>query len=283
MNYDLKKIGISTVIPLIIILTLLSLGILLPILTMVVFGAILAYYIRFIAQKVRPYIKNDTLSVFVAIILFTIPIALLLYFTLTQFILIAESTFGSIQQAAAGNPAMTMTPISDAIQNLGLPGNVTQTIISAVQTGITQLISYVANSFVSLVSSIPSLAAQLLILIFTIFYFARDGDKVLQYVKDIIPDKDKGFYQEIFDSADDVLKSIIVGNAIPAIILGILSGNPILLPWISICNSSWYYKWNSHVYTNNWPMDSLWGHRTCQYTSWKHHTGCACYTVRLDH
>ena len=75
MNYDLKKIGISTIIPLIIILTLLSLGILLPILTMVVFGAILAYYIRFIAQKVRPYIKNDTLSVFVAIILFTIPIA----------------------------------------------------------------------------------------------------------------------------------------------------------------------------------------------------------------
>ncbi len=51
MNYDLKKIGISTVIPLIIILTLLSLGILLPILTMVVFGAILAYYIRFIAKK----------------------------------------------------------------------------------------------------------------------------------------------------------------------------------------------------------------------------------------
>jgi predicted PurR-regulated permease PerM len=223
MNYDLKKIGISTVIPLIIILTLLSLGILLPILTMVVFGAILAYYIRYIAQKVRPYIKNDTLSVFVAIILFTIPIALLLYFTLTQFILIAESTFGSIQQAAAGNSATAMTPISDAIQNLGLPGNVTQTLISAVQTGITQLISYVANSFVALVSSIPSLAAQMLILIFTIFYFARDGDKVLQYVKDIIPDKDKGFYQEIFDGAEDVLKSIIVGNAIPAVILGILS------------------------------------------------------------
>jgi predicted PurR-regulated permease PerM len=224
MNYDLKKIGISTVIPLIVILTLLSLGILLPILTIVIFGAILAYYIRFIAKKVRIYIKNDTLSVFIGIILFTIPIALLLYFTLTQFILIAESTFGSLQQAAAGNSAMTMAPISDAIQKLGLPGNVTQTLISAIQTGITQLISYLANSFVGLVSSIPALAAQMLILIFTIFYFARDGDKVIQYVKDIIPDNDKGFYQEIFDSADDVLKSIIVGNAIPAVILGIISG-----------------------------------------------------------
>jgi len=81
MSYDLKKIGISTVIPLIIILTLLSLGILLPILTIVIFGAILAYYIRFISKKVRHYIKNDTLSVFIGIILFAIPIVLLLYFT----------------------------------------------------------------------------------------------------------------------------------------------------------------------------------------------------------
>ncbi|MGZ7108883.1 MAG: AI-2E family transporter [Methanobacterium sp.] len=51
----------------------------------------------------------------------------------------------------------------------------------------------------------------------------RDGDKVVQYIKDIIPEKDKDFYQKVFDSADDVLKSIIVGNLIPALILGVLS------------------------------------------------------------
>lgn len=43
MVYNLKEIVISTIIPLIIILTFLSLGILIPILTMVIFGAILAY------------------------------------------------------------------------------------------------------------------------------------------------------------------------------------------------------------------------------------------------
>jgi hypothetical protein len=32
-----------------------------------------------------------------------------------------------------------------------------------------------------LVSSIPFLAAQVLILIFSVFYFARDGDKVIQH------------------------------------------------------------------------------------------------------
>ena len=191
---------------------------------MVIFGAILAYYIRFISKKVKSYVKNETLSVFVGMILFAIPIFLLLYFTFSQFILIVESTFGSLQQAAAGNSTMTMAPITEAIQHLGLPGNVTQSLITAVQSGIIQFISYLANSVVSIISSIPSIAAQMLILIFSVFYFARDGHKVVQYIRDIIPSKDNEFYQEVFDSADDVLKSIIVGNAIPAVILGVLSG-----------------------------------------------------------
>ena len=157
-------------------------------------------------------------------ILFAIPIILLLYFTFSQFILIVESSFGSIQQAAAGSSGTPMTPITEAIEHLGLPGNITQSIITAIQSGIAQLISYVASSVINIVSSIPGIAAQMLILIFSIFYFARDGHKVVQYIKDIIPTKDSDFYLQIFDSADDVLKSIIVGNAIPAIILGVLSG-----------------------------------------------------------
>ena len=224
MMSDLKKVSFSTIIPLIIILTLLSLGILIPIITMVIFGAILAYYIRYIAKKIRPYVKNETLSVFLGIIIFSIPIILLLYFTFSQFLIIAESMFGSLQHATTGNSTANMTQINDAVQKLNLPSNISQSLVNAINTGITQFISYIASSVVALASSIPGLAAQMLILIFSIFYFARDGDKVLQYVKDIIPDKDKGFYHQVLDSAADVLKSIIVGNAIPALILGVLSG-----------------------------------------------------------
>ena len=221
---NLKKISISTIIPLIIILSLLSLGILLPIITIVVFGAILAYYVRFIAQKIRPYVKYDTLSVFLGMILFAIPIILLLYFTFTQFVSIAGTFFGSLHQAATGNSTINMSQLNSSIQNLSLPGNISQSLTDTIKTGITQFISYTANSVITLISSIPLLAAQILILIFSVFYFAKDGDKVVQYIKDVIPDDDKQFYLEIFNSADDVLKSIIVGNVIPAVILGILSG-----------------------------------------------------------
>jgi len=224
MISNLKKLSFSTVIPLIIILTLLSLGILVPILSIIIFGAILAYYIRYIARKIKPYVKHDTLSVILGMIILAVPVILLLYFTFTQFVSIAGSFFGSLQQAATGNSTMNMTQINETVQNLGFPASISQRTADMIKSVITQFISYIAGLTVSLVSSIPALAAQLLILIFSVFYFARDGDKVIQYIKDIIPTKDKEFYHKVFDSADDVLKSIIVGNIIPAIILGTLSG-----------------------------------------------------------
>ncbi len=224
MISNLKKLSLSTIIPLIIILTILSIGILIPILSMIIFGAILSYYVRYIAKKVRIYVKNDTLSVFLGMIIFAVPIILLLYFTFSQFISIAGTFFGSLQHAATGNSTMNVTQINEAVQNLGLPSTISQSLADTIKTGITQFISYIARLSVTFVSSIPLLAAEILILIFSVFYFARDGDKVIQYINDIIPDKDKDFYQQIFNSADDVLKSIIVGNVIPAVILGVLSG-----------------------------------------------------------
>lgn len=220
---NLNKMQYSSILPFIIILTLLSIGILIPIISTVIFAAILAYYVRFICKYIQPYVKYKSVSVLLGIVILAIPILLLLYFTTIQFISIAGSLFGSLQQAATASTLDT-NQLNQAIQNLGLPVNITQSIVDAIKSWIAQSISAIAGYTISLISSIPILAAQILILIFAVFYFARDGEKVAQYVKDVVPEKDKHFYQKVFESADDVLKSIIVGNVIPAVILAILSG-----------------------------------------------------------
>jgi len=224
MISHIKKMSSSTIFPLLLLLTILSLVVLSPIITMVIFGAILAYYVRFISQKIKPYIKYDTLAIFLGMILLTIPIAILLYFTITQILGISSLLLGSVQQATAGNSTMDLSHINGAVEKLGLSPAITQNIVDAIKSGILQLLSAITNSLITMVSSIPALAAQILILVFSIFYFARDGDKIVQYIKDVVPDKDKSFYREVLEGADDVLKSIIVGNIIPAAILGILSG-----------------------------------------------------------
>ena len=98
---------------------------------------------------------------------------------------------------------------------MGLSPAITQNIVDAIKSGILQLLSTITNSLINMVSSIPALSRTISILILFIFYFARDGDKIVQYIKDVVPDKDKGFYQKVLNGADDVLKSIIVGNIIP--------------------------------------------------------------------
>ncbi|AUB54987.1 hypothetical protein BK008_06785 [Methanobacterium sp. MZ-A1] len=224
MISHIKKMYSSTIFPLLLLLTILSLGVLTPIITMVIFGAILAYYVRFIARKIKPYVKYDTLAVVLGMIILAIPIALLLYFTIIQLLSISGALLGSLQQATADNSTMNLNSINDAVQNLGLSPSVSGNIADAIKSGILQLLSAITNSIITIASSIPALAAQILILIFSIFYFARDGGKIVRYIKDVVPDKDKDFYREVIKGADDVLKSIIVGNIIPAAILGLLSG-----------------------------------------------------------
>ena len=224
MISQIKKMSSSTIFPLLLLLTILSLLVLSPIVTMVIFGAILAYYVRFISHKIKPRVKYDTLAIVLGMILLTIPIALLLYFTITQILGISSLLLGSVQQATAVNSTMDLSHINSAVEKLGLSPAITQNITDAIKSGILQLLSAITNSLINMVSSIPALAAQILILVFSIFYFARDGDKIVQYIKDVVPDKDKSFYREVLNGADDVLKSIIVGNIIPAVILGVLSG-----------------------------------------------------------
>lgn len=223
MLSNVKKLSKSTVIPFIILITLFSLSILMPILSIVIFAAFLAYYIRPIAFKIRPYVKYDTLAVILGMILFAIPLAILLYFTFTQFVSIAATLFGSLQSAASTN-SIDSTINNLTAQNIGPLDNIPQDTLDTIKSIINQSVMYLARWVMGLLASLPAIAAQLLVLIFAVFYFARDGNKIMDYIKDIIPESDKIFYKEILVSADDILKSIIVGNVIPAAILGVLSG-----------------------------------------------------------
>lgn len=223
MISKIKNLSKSSVILFIIVFTIFTLGILLPILSTIIFAAFLAYYIRPIVSKIRPYVKYDTLAVMLGMIIFAVPIVILLYFTTLQFISLADTVFGSLQ-TAANTTAVNASSTNTTVHNLGPLTNASQGTLDALKSFIGQFISSIAKSIVGLLASLPALAAQMLILIFAVFYFARDGDKVMKYIKDILPEGDKGFYNQIFKSAEDVMKSIIVGNLIPAIILGILSG-----------------------------------------------------------
>src|SRR5690606_33816566 len=124
MISHIKNLPSSTIIIFIVVLTILSIAILTPILSMILFGAILAYYVRYVCRKIRPKVKYNTLAVLLGMIMLPVPIFLLLYFTLSQFISIAGLLFGALQQAATASNFDT-PQLSQAIHNLGFSNDIT--------------------------------------------------------------------------------------------------------------------------------------------------------------
>ncbi len=98
-----QKISISTIIPLLLFLFIISFAILTPVLSTVIFGAILAYYVRFISEKIRPYAKYESLSISLGIIILTIPLLVLFYFTFGEFLTIAGSIVEGIPRSSPDN------------------------------------------------------------------------------------------------------------------------------------------------------------------------------------
>lgn len=58
-------------------------------------------------------------------------------------------------------------------------------------------------------------------MLFSIFYFAKEGDKFVQFVKDLLPPEET--FQNLYAQVDDILKSIMIVNIVCAVLLGLLS------------------------------------------------------------
>jgi predicted PurR-regulated permease PerM len=58
-------------------------------------------------------------------------------------------------------------------------------------------------------------------LVCSVFYFVRDGDKCLNFVRDFVPDDSKDFFDNTVESVKDVLRSIFYGHFLTSVIIGI--------------------------------------------------------------
>jgi predicted PurR-regulated permease PerM len=64
---------------------------------------------------------------------------------------------------------------------------------------------------------------DLFILICSVFYFARDGDKCLEFVRSFVPSDSIGFFDSTVESVKDVLRSIFYGHFLTSVIIGIFA------------------------------------------------------------
>ncbi len=207
MAIDIKEYLTPPVL-LIIFLLVVSLMFIFPVLNMIILGALLAYLIRPVALKIQLKLKYSSISIILAMIVVLIPLILLV-----AYISFEVSSF--ITSMLASNYYFDV----DAILSQ-LPIDV-NSINASINSSINEIAKYVLNYTVSFLSKFVNITLDLFILICSVFYFIRDGDKCLNFIKDFVPEDSKEFFENTVQSVQDVLRSIFYGHFLTSVIIGI--------------------------------------------------------------
>ncbi|MGC9516556.1 MAG: AI-2E family transporter [Methanomicrobiales archaeon] len=221
MIYKLKGTLTSAVF-VVILLLIFSLVVITPVLNMLLIGAIFAYGIRPISRRIDPYIKYKSLSISIAMIIVIIPLIAIIAVSINTLIESAPSMVSLIKSVNLNSTSIQETiPYQNYIPNT--LQSYTDSFISTINLQIADILRGILDYLINFVQSIPMLALELLIFFASTFYFARDGDKLWEYVEFTIPNEKKTFFDDLFKEIDRVLKSIFYGHFLTALIIGVMA------------------------------------------------------------
>lgn len=206
----------------ILILLIVSLFTLMPILNMIILGIIIAYGIKPIKNKFQSKLKYPSISIILSIVIVVIPLILLFAYTISVTIDLSY-TFINNNHNILSQISFNQTT---SIINSYIPTEM-QSSTESITTTITELINDILKLFfgyfIEFVKSLPFVMIQVFVLIFSTFYFARDGYKVKSYVKAVIPKEKHQFFGNMIKEIKTVLKSIFYGHFLTGFIIGLIA------------------------------------------------------------
>lgn len=215
MGMDIEK-HLTPPVLLLVFLLIVSLFFIFPVLNMVILGAILAYGVRPVARKIQSKLKYDSISILIAMVVILIPLILLVAYISIE---MAGVISGILASNTYSDVSTSLTAITSYIP-LKLDVHSLSTSISS---SIQNVGSYVLNYLVKFLSKLMNLTLDLFILVCSVFYFARDGDKCVEFVRSFVPDDSKHFFDTTVESVKDVLGSIFYGHFLTSVIIGIFA------------------------------------------------------------
>lgn len=207
MGVDIKNY-LNPPILLVIFLLMISAMFIFPVLNMILLGAILAYLVKPVAGKIQSKLKFSSVSIILAMIIVLIPLILLVAY-------VSYEISSVITTMLANNYYLD---IDQFISQLPIEAG---SINNSINSSLTEIGKYVLQYTVTFLSKFLNISLDLFILVCSVFYFVRDGDKCLEFVRDFVPDDSKNFFDNTVESVRDVLRSIFYGHFLTSVIIGI--------------------------------------------------------------
>ena len=210
MEKDLKEY-VTPATLLIAFLIIISLVIIFPVLNMIILGAILAYGVRPVARRIQSKLKYPSISIILAMIVVIIPLILLIAY-------IVFVITGFLSEFLITNPSLNLDTVMSQISAY-VPASILDT--NNLSPTIEGAGKYVLNYLMKLAKSLPNLTIYLFILFCSVYYFVKDGDDCMEFIKSFVPEDSMGFFDRTVKSVQDVLKGIFYGHFLTSVIIGI--------------------------------------------------------------
>ncbi len=219
MNYKLKG-TITSAIFVVGVLLVMSFFVLTPVFSAIILSAVFAYGIRPISKKMLPYLKYETLSIILSMIIVILPLIIIIIIIINSLIESTPLIVGIVKNAGLGNIS------ASTIQQYAPAGFQTyiDSLLNAVNAGLGDILRNVLNYLIDKLGSVPTLLFELFIFFASTFYIAKDGDKLWEYITYAIPSDREHYFNTLFKEVERVLKSIFVGHFLTGIITGVLAG-----------------------------------------------------------
>jgi len=159
---------------------------------------VLAYLLFPLYNKLNKYIKNKSISAAIMLILLILIIIIPTFFFINA--LVKESLL---------------------IYNYVKSGELN--LDSSIYNALNKIFQYFLNEFSLIVINIPKFLVNVFITLFLFYYFLKDGDKLVEQIKSLIP-MDNDHKLKVVNEFKNVTHSIVYGLILTAVIIGIISG-----------------------------------------------------------
>ncbi|MBI1969192.1 AI-2E family transporter [Candidatus Woesearchaeota archaeon] len=206
------------------IIVVLSLVIVWPFVTIILAGFVISYIFFPIYNKMRQYVKSETLAAILISILvvaiFTLPVMLTinaLYKDMAKVLIISKQKLSTTFFATECMEDTVACDVTNYINSVIEDPKVKD----AIYASLSKFTFSFMNSLPGLIASIPKLILNLFILIFVMFYFFKDGRKIEKEIRELLPFK-QSFIDKLVKRTKDILHATVYGAIIVAIVQGIL-------------------------------------------------------------
>ncbi|WP_370004579.1 AI-2E family transporter [Methanothermobacter sp. KEPCO 2] len=191
-------------------LILLSAIVIYPLWTMLFLGAVFAYIVRPVALRINERIPYLSVSIIIAMVFVIMPLVGIVVFTVDSLI----NSTPSLINLAKG---FDIPHLPGQLQNSG-------STLGTFRGILTDILSGSLNYVIDVIQSVPMIALQLFIFFSSTFYFARDGERLISYIRSLIPSEARPFMRRMASETERVLMSIFYGHFLTALLIGIMAG-----------------------------------------------------------